>query len=165
MTRSATGPFPGYYQVGYVTSDFDRALAQFSETHNIRRFLEMRDTRYETGPGREAVCHIGLAYSGSTEIEVIAPLSGDVQLYRDVLPASGFAVRFHHLPRMFSDDAAFDAQVEQYQHAGRALPILGGGGNVGRYFYADYREKLGHYLEGIVFGPDGRKLLETVPRF
>ena len=165
MNPSATGPFPGYHQVGYVTTDFDRALAQFGETHNIRRFYEMRDAHYETGPGREAVCHVGLAYSGATEFEVIAPLSGDVQLYRDFLPASGFAIRFHHLSRMFPDDAAFDAQVEQHQRAGRALPILGGMGNVGRYFYADYRRELGHYLEGIVFGPDGKELLEAIPRF
>ena len=100
----------------------------------------------------------------STEIEVIAPLSGDVQIYRDFLPENGFAVRFHHLSRMFPDDASFDAQVEQHRRAGRELPILADMGSTGRFFYADYRPELGRYLEGVVFGPDGKKLLATIPR-
>ena len=66
-----TPPYPGFFQVAYVTRDIDRAQAQFAGTHGIARFLEMRDIRYPTGPGREAHCHVSLAYVGATEIEII----------------------------------------------------------------------------------------------
>ena len=47
-------PYPGFFQVAYVTRDIHRAEAQFAQTHGITRFLQMHDVRYPTGPGREA---------------------------------------------------------------------------------------------------------------
>ncbi|MGE0386349.1 MAG: VOC family protein [Gammaproteobacteria bacterium] len=165
MTAKATGPFPGFYQFGYVTNDFDRAVAQFARTHGIGSFLQMREMQYETGPGRAAICHLGLAMSGATEIEIIAPLDGDVGIYREILPASGFALRFHHASRIIADEAAFDAELERHRRDGRPLPIVGGAKGSTRYFYADFRPELGHYVENIVFGPDTQAMMDAMPRY
>lgn len=166
MTASlpAVGPFPGYYQVAYVTTDLDRAMKLFGETHGLHRYFEMRDLRYKTGPGREAHCDIALAYLGATEIEIIQPLDGDVQLYRDFLPADGFGVRFHHLCKLFETEAGFDAQIAAYEKRGMKFPIMGSAPGNSRYFYCDFRAELGHYLEGIVFEPQARGWLAEIPR-
>jgi hypothetical protein len=81
--------------------------------------MQLPKMRYGTGPGREAVCNIALAYVGAIEIEVFEPLEGDVQLYRDYLPADGaFAVRHHHLSRLFDNREALERQIAAYSSAG-----------------------------------------------
>lgn len=165
MSAPVIGPFPGIHQIAYVSNDFERAIAQFRVTHGIERFLELRPIRYETREGREAVCNVALAYVGAAEIELIAPLEGDVEIYRDILPRDGsFAVRFHHLARLFDTREALEEQVAAYRRAGRDLPINGASPGSARYFYADYRKEVGHYLEGIAYEPQARAWLASIPR-
>lgn len=158
-------PFPGFFQVAYVTEDIERAQRQFQATHGIPQFHELRDIHYQTNGGREAHCHVSLAYVGATEIELIQPIDGDVQLYRDFLPRDGSAVRFHHLCKMFDSDEAYDRQIEAFTQMGKSFPINGKAPGIGRYFYCDFRAELGHYIEGIVFEPDARPWLSSIPRF
>jgi len=161
-----TPPYPGFFQVAYITRDIDRAQAQFAGTHGIARFLEMRDIRYPTGPGREAHCHVSLAYVGATEIEIIQPIDGDVAIYVEGLPqAEGPVVRFHHLCRRFATREAFDAELDQLQASGRTLPIRGDVDGVGSYYYCDMRNLLGHFVEGIVFDDGASDWLASIPRF
>jgi hypothetical protein len=166
VSSNAIGPFPGFYQVAYVTSDFDRALAQFGVTHRVGSFMELRGMHYATGPGREAICDVALAYVGATEIEVIHPISGDVQVYRDYLPRDGtFAVRFHHLSRLFETKEELEQELAGFRLQGRAVPVDGSAPGTARYFYADFRPELGHYVEGIYFEPEARAWLASIPRF
>ena len=72
MSKASDAPYDGLYQVAYVTNDFERALRQFGDTHRIAQFMQLPKMRYGTGPGREAVCNIALAYVGAIEIEVIS---------------------------------------------------------------------------------------------
>jgi hypothetical protein len=125
MPDSIVTPIPGFHQVAYVTSDFDRALKVFAEVHRAKQFMELRDIRYPTGPGREAHCNIGLAYVGATELEVIEPLGDDVQIYRDFLPAGGFAIRFHHISRFLETRQDYDQQFAAFQKMGKPIPIIG----------------------------------------
>jgi hypothetical protein len=154
----------GFHQVAYVTNDFEQALALCRQTHGIREFARLPGMHYPTGPGREAVCDVALAYVGAVEFEIICPLSGDVGIYRDCLPASAFALRFHHLGRRYDSVAELEQQIEQYARAGRALPVNAASPGSARYFYADYRAELGHYIEGICFEPQARAWLATIPR-
>jgi len=159
-------PYPGFFQVAYVTRDIERAQSLFSQTHGAHRFMEMRDIHYETGPGRQAHCHVALAYVGAIEIELIQPIDGDVQIYRDGLPdEAGPVVRFHHLCRRFDTLAAYQTQLDGYRAAGRALPIVGKAEGIGSYFYCDLRDELGHYLEGIYFDEGAADWLASIPRF
>ena len=159
-------PYPGFFQVAYVTRDIAMAQAQFAETHGITRFLEMRDARYPTAPGREAHCHVSLAYVGATEIEIIQPLDGDVAIYMGGLPpAGGPIVRFHHLCRRFATREAFDAELDNLETSGLALPIRGDVDGVGSYYYCDMRNLLGHFVEGIVFDERASDWLASIPRF
>jgi len=164
MSSSITIPVPGFHQVAYVTNDFDRALAVFAQVHRAKKFMELRDMRYPTGPGREAHCNIGLAYVGATELEVIQPLGDDVQIYRDFLPADGFAIRFHHLSRFLETRRDYDEQLALFEKMGKRIPIIGDFSGRASYFYADFRAELGHYIECITFTEEGREWVATIPR-
>ena len=123
MSRAIDAPYDGLYQVAYVTNDFERALKQFGDTHRIAQFMQLPKLSYVTGPGREAVCNIALAYVGAIEIEVIEPLEGDVQLYRDYLPKDGtFAVPSPSPVSSVRQPGGTERQVETYRAQGRAVP-------------------------------------------
>lgn len=159
-------PYPGFFQVAYVTRDMARAQAQFAESHGIARFLDLIGIRYPTGPGREAHCHVALAYVGATEIELIQPIDGDVGIYVDGLPpADGPLVRFHHLCRRFATRGEYDARLQSLRASGASLPIVGDAPGIGSYFYCDRRADLGHFVEGIVFEDDAAEWLASIPRF
>lgn len=159
-------PYPGFFQVAYVTRDIKKAQAQFAVTHGITRFMEMHDARYPTGPGREAHCHVSLAYVGATEIEIIQPIDGDVSIYTDGLPdPDGPVVRFHHLCRRFATREAFDTELDKLHSLGLALPIRGDVDGVGSYYYCDMRQLLGHVVEGILFEDKAAEWLASIPRF
>jgi hypothetical protein len=157
-------PPAGFYQVAYVTSDFERALETCGATHGIRAWARLPQMRYPTLPGREAICDVALARVGATEIEIIQPCSGDIALYRDWLPPSGFALRLHHLGRRYDSLEALELQVAAYQREGRLLPVNADSPGSARYYYADYRAELGHYIEGICFEPAALPWLESIPR-
>lgn len=163
MADTIVTPIPGFHQVAYVTTDFDRALKVFAEVHRAKKFMELRDMRYPTGPGRVAHCNIGLAYVGATELEVIQPLGEDVQIYRDFLPRDEFAIRFHHISR-FQTRADYDAQYAAFEKMGKRIPIVGDFEGRASYFYADFRAELGHYIECITFTPEGREWVKEIPR-
>lgn len=167
MNQSAElPPYPGFFQVAYVTRDIAGAQARFADTHGITRFLEMRDIRYPTGPGREAHCHVSLAYVGATEIEIIQPIDGDVAVYTEALPdPGGPLVRFHHLCRRFATRAEFDAELDKLRGLGLSLPIRGDAEGIGSYYYCDMRASLGHFVEGIVFEDAAATWLASIPRF
>ena len=157
-------PYPGIFQVAYVTRDMDAAQARFRETHGIGHFLDMRDMRYATRNGRMACSHVALAYSGAVEIELIQPIDGDVEHYRQLLPEGGAVVRFHHLCRRFANEEALDEQVRIYADQGRHFPILADVEGF-KYFYCDFVAELGHYVEGIFFREQSLEWLASIPRF
>lgn len=165
MKTVASAPFAGVYQVAYVTTDLNFAMEQFAISHRVKQFLEMRPMRYAIGPGQEAVCDIALAYVGAVELEIIQPLEGDVQVYRDFLPRDGrFAVAFHHIATLFDSADALEERLAAHRSAGVRIPVDGASPGAARYFYADFREQLGHYVESIYFEPAARSFLQSIPR-
>jgi catechol 2,3-dioxygenase-like lactoylglutathione lyase family enzyme len=161
---AASPPFAGVYQLAYVTRDIAAAQAFFGETMGLARFLAMRDIRYPTRDGREAHCHIALAYLGATEIEIIEPIDGDVQHYRDFLPDAPAVVRFHHTCRLFGSEAELERQVAIYRAMGRSFPIDASFAG-SRYFYCDFTADLGHYVEGIFMDESRREWLQSIPKY
>lgn len=149
-----------FFQLGYVTNDFDRALRALRELHDLGPFKQMRDTHLPTAPGREAIAHFGLAFKGDVQFEVIAPTGGDSDIYREPLPAGQFALRFHHLGRYLSAPEDYQRLLEA--HSARwPMPIRCNAFG-GSYAYADARKDLGHYLEIFTFPTD---FFDDVPRY
>jgi Glyoxalase/Bleomycin resistance protein/Dioxygenase superfamily len=150
-----------FFQLGYVTNDFERGIRELKALHAIGPFKEMRDLHLPTGPDREWVGHFALAFKQGIQFELIAPAGGDAGIYRDLLLHQGFALRFHHLGR-------FVTSVETYQNLLKdaaerwELPInyeaFGG-----FYAYADARKDLGHFLEYFTF--PNADFFADVPRY
>ncbi len=149
-----------FFQLGYVTNDFDHAIRELRALHSIGPFKEMRDTHLPTRPGYEAIAHFGLAFKGDLQFEVIAPTSGDIGIYREAMPVGQPGMRLHHLGRHLGSPCEYHRLLES--HAARwAMPIRCAAFG-GFFAYADARSELGHYVEIFTFPGD---FFADVPRY
>lgn len=157
-------PFPGINQIAYVTNDMARATTDLSDLHGCGPFLVVKQVTTITNPGSEATLNLAFAYIGAVEIEVIEPLSGDIGVWRDILPPEGYALRLHHISSLFEDEASYEAMRQ------RMIRMCGGltfdtTGETGRRFYADCRSILGHYVEGTLPGEPVKRTRGMIPRY
>jgi len=79
----------------------------------------------------------------SLQYELIQPVSGLVDVYREDLP-DRYPLRFHHICMCVPDWAEFRAELDR-----RKSPVVIEGGTPGhlQFAYVDARDSLGHYLE------------------
>lgn len=157
-----------FLQMAYVTNDFDAALAAFGENAGIDRFFEQRNFDVHVRPGQTAKLDIALAYAGGVQIEVIHPVGGAIEIYRDVLEEPGFCLRLHHQGQLVSSVE----EIYQLQQTARerGFPIvLDSGDALGdrvRYFYADTRKFIGHYIEYLYYDAESLAFFDQmVPRY
>ncbi|WP_428310621.1 VOC family protein [Hydrocarboniphaga sp.] len=133
-----------HYQNAYVTRDIEKAIGYFRTHYGVpdaRYFQAEVEVTTPRGTGI-AVNKVAFIWVGNLQYELIEPVSGPVELYREALPDQG--LRFHHIcMRSFDWDATL-AEVERQQ-----LPIVYRGDTSSglRFVYADARATLGHYLE------------------
>jgi hypothetical protein len=98
----------------------------------------------------EMVLKVAFAQVGKLQYELIEPVAGAVDIYRDGL-APGEAMRLHHIAMRVDDLAAARAASEGQ---GRQTVLAGESRGV-RFIYVDARDALGHYLEYVEFARDG----------
>lgn len=150
MTRTTLNILSGQFsQMGYVTSDIDEAIGTFAEL-GVRHFTRSSEARFEVGHGREAVCDVALANTGGLQIELIHPIEGAVEVYRQILDGNGFELRFHHQCHWVDNESEFQAIREDLRGAGHPI-VIDGAGHGSRYFYADLRPLIGHHVEYVWF--------------
>lgn len=133
-----------HYQNAYVTRDIEKALDIFRERYGIpdpRYFQAEVEVTTPKGTGL-AINKVAFIWIGNLQYELIEPVSGPVDIYRDALPEQG--MRFHHICMRSHDWDATLAEVERQK-----LPIVYRGDTSSglKFIYADARDTLGHYLE------------------
>jgi len=153
--------FSGFFQLGYVTRDLDRACAAFAD-----RFGAVDFTVSEPGPidGRQPPTRrIALTWIDEVMTEIIEPDPAQRTIYDDALPAADErgAIRLHHLGYLIDDHEAMLTRLGQM---GYAVPLHGGMPGALDYIYADTRAHLGHYCEFIRLDEGGRAFFGSVPR-
>jgi hypothetical protein len=134
-----------HYQNAYVTRDLDAALGIFRAQYGFDGFKRM-EVSYELRTARErgtASVKLALGWIGGVQYELIEPVSGLVDVYREGLD-DGRPMRFHHVCMRVPDWAAFRAQVDRDN---RKVAIEGGTPGHLMWLYIDARDTLGHYLE------------------
>ena len=93
--------FANVWQLGYVTTDLDRAIDELGATLGLEHCLRLPSAGATFRAGDVVVpweSKFAMAARGGLIIELIEPVSGEVGFYRDLLPADGlFAIRLHHL--------------------------------------------------------------------
>ena len=148
---AAYRPLNHAVQIAYVTNDIDKAKQMFQTIYRVDRWLDLarrfdRQTVSINARNGRIEIRAMIAYVGAIQFELIQPVVDPEGLYEAILPANGaFAVRLHHLG--FNQKATKDIlALEQslgHDHAismatsSEAMPV----------FYADARDRLGHYLE------------------
>lgn len=149
-------PLKNFFQHGYVTNDFDRAITRFAD-YGITRWAQMRDLDVHVIGDKRATMSIALAWYGHLQVEIIHPRGGDCQVYAEYLPGGEeFALRLHHHGFLLYDEEEYFGLRDEYASRGAATVIDGLNPRSGnRYFYADTRPELGHYIEYVYLTPQG----------
>lgn len=138
----------GFFQNAYVTRNLEHAEALATERHGIKDWVhfEPKMDVYTSVAGR-GPCHlkVALGWAGPLQVELIEPVSGNLQHYLDYLPPSktDYAARLHHICMRVPNWKKARAEVEKNQ-----WPVAYEGGVEGcNFVYIDSRDSLGHYLE------------------
>ena len=136
MTRLA-GPIR---QLGFVVSDADAAINYWAEVMGVGPFLVFRkmafeNYRYRGKAATSPVLTIGLAFSGSLQIEVIQQHDDAPSAYRDFMRASHG--EFQHVSPWFQDAAGYDSAYRRLNATGMEIVHEGVvGGNVRCAYFA-----------------------------
>jgi len=159
MTKQAAHDslFGRFFQVGYVTRDIDAATAEFSKRFGPAEFQIINANQPNIHTRR-----IALTWIGGTMIEIIEPNPSVASIYIDALPWASGEIRFHHLGYLIDD---YPAAMRRLKAEGYEVPFYMSYGEVLDLCYTDTRAQLGHYLEHIRLGPEGRKWFASVPGF
>jgi hypothetical protein len=156
------------FQLGYATTDLDRARAAFAEDLGISEFLVRPPAVVEvTTPSGKLRMELQLAFAflGDTQIELIQPVSGDVACYADVLPSSGYGTVLHHLGFVVGGElSAWDDVRSELDRSRHPLLFEGAVEDDVRFAYLDSAPVLGHHLEYIWWSRERLAWLDEVPR-
>jgi len=153
-------------QIAWVTTDLDRAIAQFSKLYRVPDFF-VADVSYparlfdETG---EMKIRLGLANIDNMQIELIQPVGGGVdRIYREALPTDGsHANVFHHVcVKVDGPRENWDAYIDQVAGE-KPLDYTGDYGSEVRFVYTDERASLGIWLEHVWYEPSYYAELSSV---
>ncbi len=152
--------FGGFFQLGYVTGNLDRAMEAYQVRFGSTEFLTFPTPDPPESPPLP-MSRIALAYIDDVMIELIEVKPEIPSLYSDVLPATQEDIALHHLGFFIPDH---DAMLQTLQAGGFAVKWAGTYGGVMDYIYADTRKELGSYAEFIHLYPAGEAFFASVPR-
>lgn len=157
-----------FCQLGYVTRDLDAAMAHLKSRSGIREFA-VYDADLDVivgGRPDRARIKVALANIGATQVEIIEPVEGAVEIYRDRAPASD--VFLHHVASLVpGGEADWEQALAGLRANGERLAIEGEGGRawgtLTRFAYVDARDRLGHFVELIWRSPGAQAAHEALP--
>jgi hypothetical protein len=146
-----------HFQVAYATNDIERACVVFKERYGIREYRGLEGPLPEGGHIR-----IELAWVGGTMYELLCASGPGSERFTSVLPATGFAIRHHHLGYLIHSQADWDALQREIERGG--WKVASKSNNKG-FLQACIIEApdMGHYLEYIYPEAAGIAFFEAVP--
>jgi len=147
-----------FFQVAYVTSNFDDGVAAARATLGVAGFFS-----FENATPLSATKRVALGYQGDTMIEVIEPRPGAMGIYADAF-AQARPLAFHHHGYLV-DPEILPELDKQLVGRGVNVPVrnVSPAGEL-NLIYADTRPSLGHYVEIVARTPAILSLFEKVPR-
>jgi hypothetical protein len=140
------------WQLGYVTSDLDRAIDFMSERFGLEHCRPLSAATATFLAGGKAVdwdVKVAMGARGGLIVELIEPVAGEIDFYTRVLPGGGeFAVRLHHLATFTETGDEEWARIEALLAAsGLAVDYTVLIPDRVRAGYVDTTAELGHWLE------------------
>ncbi|MHB1138207.1 MAG: VOC family protein [Microthrixaceae bacterium] len=159
--RTLADLFRDVIQLAYVTDDIDAGVEWLQSTLGTTRCRTMYASSLggtvvvDGRPAEEWVIDAALVNAGSTNLELIRPVSGAVDLYRDAI-RPGAPATFHHIGVRVDD---FDAATELIAAHGRSWEQHGDSAGSIRFGYLDMTAELGHRVEVMELGEGMRLML------
>jgi hypothetical protein len=140
------------WQFGYVTTDLDRAIAFMSDRFGLEHCLKLPagGTFFAGSEPVAFEAEFAMGSRGSTIIELIEPVAGEVDFYTRILPADKqeFAVRLHHIATFTQTGDEEWARISALlAHANLTVDYTLVIPNRVRTGYVDTTAELGHWLE------------------
>jgi Glyoxalase/Bleomycin resistance protein/Dioxygenase superfamily len=154
--------FKNVFQIAYVTNDLPRAVSLFRSEQGVGELATFDDFTLDVRGGGAAVINVALGYVGETQLEIIEPVSGDVELYRAWL-SDEFAVRHHHFCHRLDSVEELDTVRARYEESGYAIALDASLGET-RLFYADTTQLLDHYQEYAWVDSEAERFMAALPR-
>lgn len=149
----------GHFQNAYVTHDLDRAVDLVASRFGLGEFTRFEvelPLRTPDGPGT-AVVRVATAWVDRLQVELVEPVSGHVDLYRQCLPEDRDdpTPRFHHVGVRRESEEAMRREVERL-----GLPFVFACSGAGMdCIFVDARACLGHHLELVSARPETWEML------
>jgi Glyoxalase/Bleomycin resistance protein/Dioxygenase superfamily len=159
--HSLSDLFREVIQLAYVTDDLDAGVEWLQSTfgtttcHTMYKSSLGGTVVVDGAPAEEWVIDAALVNAGPTNIELIRPVSGAVDMYRRGI-RPGAPATFHHIGVRVDD---FDAATELITAHGRTWEQHGHTRGAIRFGYLDMTAELGHRVEVMELGKGMRQLL------
>ncbi|MEV0673844.1 VOC family protein [Mycobacterium sp. NPDC050441] len=152
-------------QIAWVTADLDATEQALTALLGARRWVRMPavhfspETCLHHGRPADFVADISLSYAGDTQLELIAPVSGE-SIYTEFLERHGAGL--HHICVEAADPEAFEARLRDAE--GDATPVVCQGEMPGgmRFAYLSAAGAGVPYLEIAYIPPEIRAFFEYV---
>ncbi len=139
------------WQVCYVTPDLERGMKELRDLFRIENATEVpveRATFMKGGEQVEWKPRVAMGARGGLIVELIEPVSGEVDFYRQALPKDGGVLGFHHLAMLVPlGDEAWDSVEELLGDHGLSFEYTILIPDRARLAYVDTRAQLGHWIE------------------
>jgi hypothetical protein len=174
--RSLSDLFRNFLQLGYVADDIDAGAAYLESAMGTGKCVKHYTS--SLGGGRppasagdprtafvvvdgvladEWLIDVALVNAGPTNLEIIRPMGGAVDLYRDAV-RPGVPATLHHVGFVVDD---FDEASAVVEASGRTWKQFGDSGEV-RFGYLDMRAELGHFVEVMELGQPAAQWLAQI---
>lgn len=151
-------------QVAYATTDLSRACALLGDRFGVSDYLRVGPLDVVTDAGETMTLGLAHALVGPTWIEIIEPVAGAVEIFRNWLPAAGFGLKLHHLGYRVADEEAWARTIEEVRAAGIATIFTITHGPPSHACYIDTAAELGHYVEYLYFPDIAQSTLVRIPQ-
>jgi catechol 2,3-dioxygenase-like lactoylglutathione lyase family enzyme len=152
-------------QAGYVADDLERATAWFERHLGANGFdhfgvTTLNDAVIDGQVADEWSIEVVGTMIGDLNVEIIRPLGGAVDMYREVLVA-GAPATFHHFALEVDD---WDEAESARESLGLDWKARGYTEGVCDFGYLDLRPSLGHYIEFLRLEPGTIAVIEDLKR-
>jgi hypothetical protein len=143
--------FANVWQVCYVTQDLDRGMEELRDLLGVENATEVPvegATFMKGGEEVEWEPRVAMGARGGMIIELIEPVSGEVEFYRRALPKEGGVLGFHHIAMLvpLGDEAwgSVERLLGEHDLSFEYTIVIP---DRARLAYVDTRAKLGHWIE------------------
>lgn len=151
-------------QIAYVSDDLERATAWFEGRLGVAGFDHFGTTSLDDAIVDGAPCEWAIetvaTQLGDINLEIIRPVAGAVEMYRDGIDP-GAVASFHHFGYEVDNWDDAEAARESFGLAWKTRGYTPGACDFG---YLDLRPVLGHYVEFMRLDPEGVDAIAALKR-